>query len=97
LVPPLAAARGEYNLNDPGSDASGDFRRPHTRRVTDWTLLAFHQACDQSDLEVAEALLAVVEMMLRRPPGLHGIDRRRNVQALVAAHERLWSLRHPNT
>lgn len=84
-------------MNDPGSDASGDFRRPHTRRVTDWTLLAFHQACDQSDLEVAEALLAVVEMMLRRPPGLHGIDRRRNVQALVAAHERLWSLRHPNT
>jgi len=69
--------------------------RPYARRLTDWMLLAFHQACDQTDLEVAEALLGVVEMMLRRPAGDHRIDRRRNVQALVAAHERLWDMRHP--
>ena len=82
-------------MNDPGSDGPLNFPRPYARRLTDWTLIAFHQACDQADLEVAEALLGVVEMMLRRPPGDHRIDRRRSMQALVAAHERLWNMRHP--
>lgn len=87
---------GTTDLNDQVKIAPLNCSRPYARRLTDWTLLAFHQACDQADLEVAEALLGVVEMMLRRPPSDHRIDRRRNVQALVAAHERLWSMRHPD-
>ena len=67
----------------------------YSRRLSDKILIAFHHACDQSDLEVAEQLLHVLEMMLtRRPPDG---NRRRNTESLVAAHERLWHLRRPNT
>ena len=72
-----------------------DPRGPYRRRLTDKILVAFHQACDQGDLEVAERLLAVVEMMRRRAPTDRRMDHRRNTEWLVAAHERLWTLRHP--
>jgi hypothetical protein len=66
----------------------------HTRRLSDKILIAFHQACDWADFEVAERLLKVVEMVLAVP---RPIDRERGEQeALVAAHERLWQLRHPD-
>lgn len=69
----------------------------HTRRLTDKILIAFHHACDQSDLDVAEQLINVLEMMLtRRPVSAEG-NRRRSMEGLVAAHERLWHLRHPHT
>jgi hypothetical protein len=74
--------------------AGGRDLLPATRRLTDKVLTAFHQACDQSDLEVAEQLLDVLEMMVRRPPPPDG--KRRNMESLVAAHERLWLLRHPD-
>ncbi len=75
-------------------DQSGAPAPRYTRRLTDKILIAFHQACDQSDLVVAEQLLKVLEMMVnRRPLTLQG--RRRNMENLVAAHERLWHLRHP--
>jgi hypothetical protein len=35
--------------------------------------------------------------MLRCPPPEGRRERRGNAQPLVAAHERLWSLRHPET
>ena len=35
----------------------------HFRRLSDAILSAFHQACDQADLEVAERLVKVVEMV----------------------------------
>ncbi|WP_236019745.1 hypothetical protein [Sabulicella rubraurantiaca] len=66
------------------------------RRLSDKILVAFHQACDQSDFEVAEQLLRVLEMMLTRRPVMPDINRRRNIETLVAAHERLWHLRHPD-
>ena len=67
----------------------------HTRRLSDKILIAFHQACDQADFEVAERLLKVVETVLAVP---RPIDRKRREQeTLVAAHERLWQLRHPDT
>jgi hypothetical protein len=66
------------------------------RRLSDKILVAFHQACDQADFEVAEQLLRVLEMMLTRRPVSPDINRRRNIETLVAAHERLWHLRHPN-
>jgi len=65
------------------------------RRLSDKILVAFHQACDQADFEVAEQLLRVLEMMLTRRPVSPDINRRRNIETLVAAHERLWHLRHP--
>jgi len=67
-----------------------------TRRLSDKILVAFHQACDQGDLEVAEQLLYVLEMMLKCR--LIGQDKRkdRDLNTLVAAHERLWQLRHPD-
>lgn len=65
------------------------------RRLSDKILVAFHQACDQGDFEVAEHLLRVLEMMLTRRPVSPDINRRRNIETLVAAHERLWHLRHP--
>lgn len=67
----------------------------HTRRLSDKILIAFHHACDQGDYEVAEELLRVLEMMLTRRPTLPDTNRRKNLESLVAAHERLWLLRHP--
>ncbi len=67
----------------------------HSRRLSDKILIAFHHACDQGDFEVAEKLLAIVEMMLTRRPVSPDTNRRRHLETLVAAHERLWHLRHP--
>jgi hypothetical protein len=63
------------------------------RRLSDRILTAFHQACDGRDFEVAEQLLAVLEMAVARQPT--GPGRRHDTRSLVAAHERLWELRHP--
>jgi hypothetical protein len=71
----------------------------YTRRLSDKILIAFHQACDQADFEVAERLLKVLEAMIaaqRRARALRGSERRRDQDTLLAAHERLWQLRHPN-
>jgi hypothetical protein len=65
------------------------------RRLSDYVLIAFHFACDQGDLEVAQQLIVILEHMLRRPPPQGRPERRTNSQTLVAAHERLWTLRHP--
>jgi len=79
---------------DDGRDAG---RAPprHSRRLSDKILIAFHHACDQADFEVAEQLLRILEMMLTRRPVAPDQNRRRNMESLVAAHERLWHLRHP--
>jgi hypothetical protein len=44
----------------------------YTRRLSDKVLIAFHQACDQGNIEVARPLLEVLEFMLKRPPRLQG-------------------------
>ena len=67
----------------------------HTRRLSDKILIAFHHACDQADYEVAEDLLRILETMLTRRPTSPDGNRRRNIESLVAAHERLWMLKHP--
>jgi len=66
--------------------------RRYTRRLSDKILIAFHQACDQDDIEVARYLLGVLESMAKRPPP--GNDRRVK-ETLTAALERLWHLQHP--
>jgi hypothetical protein len=69
----------------------------YSRRLSDKILIAFHHACDQGDFEVAEQLLHVLELMLTRRPLTPDGTRRRNMESLVAAHERLWHLRHAET
>jgi hypothetical protein len=84
------------NGRDTAHPRKGEPAAPRTRRLEDRILVPFHQACDNADLEVAEALLRVVERILARPTGAApGADQRRNRENLVAAHERLWQLRHP--
>ncbi len=68
--------------------------RRHTRRLEDKLLVAFHHACDVSDIEVARHVLQVLELMLSRKPSQPDPNRRRNMEGLVAAHERLWNIRH---
>ena len=67
----------------------------HSRRVSDKILISFHQACDQNDFDVAQQLLNVFEFILTRREMPADINRRRSQDSLVAAHERLWHLRHP--
>jgi len=81
-------------LADSETAEAPDAAPRYTRRLSDKILVAFHQACDQSDLEVAERLLGVLELMLTRRPITPDQQRRRNMEGLVAAHERLWHLRH---
>lgn len=82
----------------PNDTAEADHRPGpvrYTRRLSDKILIAFHQACDQSDFEVGEQLLQILELMLNRRPVVPDANRRRSVDSLIAAHERLWYLRHP--
>jgi hypothetical protein len=67
----------------------------HSRRLSDKILVAFHHACDVMDLEVADQLLRLLETMTTRRPRPEDGNRRRSIEGLVAAHERLWHLRHP--
>ena len=68
----------------------------YSRRLSDKVLIAFHHACDQGDLDVADMLLRVLETVIERRPTSPDTNRRRNMESLVAAHERLWHLRRPN-
>jgi len=65
----------------------------YARRLSDKVLGAFHHACDHGDYEVAQMLLRVVETLLERRGAYTPANRRKNVEGLVAAHERLWHLR----
>ena len=78
-----------------GRESAGGVPR-YSRRLSDKILIAFHHACDQADFDVAQQLLQVLEMMLTRRPQTPDGTRRRNMESLVAAHERLWHLRHPD-
>jgi len=86
-----ARADDDVGLRDSGSVAAPRY----SRRLSDKVLIAFHHACDQGDYEVADQLVHILEMMLTRRPLTPDGTRRRNMESLVAAHERLWYLRHP--
>jgi len=92
--------RARAPMNEPDAHAEPPeprWRPPRRRRLSDHMLIAFHLACDQGELEVADRLLAILDRTLRRPPPAGRPVRRSDVQPLVAAHERLWTLRHPET
>lgn len=69
----------------------------YSRRLSDKILISFHQSCDQADFEVARRLLQIFEFMLSRREMPADLNRRRNQESLIAAHERLWHLCHPDT
>jgi hypothetical protein len=81
-------------MSDPINSAPAPAPR-YTRRLSDKILIAFHHACDQTDIEVAGQLLDLLELMIKRAPSLPTGSDRRARESLVAAHERLWPLRHP--
>jgi hypothetical protein len=68
--------------------------RRYTRRLSDKVLVAFHQACDQSEYEIAQQLLNILETLVARSSSHSSYTRRRSIGTLVAAYERLWHLRH---
>jgi hypothetical protein len=59
-------------------------------------ITAFHQACDERDLEVAERLLAVLAMVIVGRRHQPTVPDRHDQESLVAAYERLWQIRHPD-
>ncbi len=62
---------------------------------SDPILVAFHASCDLKDLEVARALLAIFEDAALSSSVQPYERRRRAMELVVAAHERLWQLKHP--
>ncbi len=95
----MASVEGKLSQTDEdvGREGGASGQPRYTRRLSDKILIAFHHACDQADFEAAEQLLAVLEMMLTRRPLVPDGTRRRSMESLVAAYERLWHLRHPAT
>jgi len=81
------------DMRDPVPDQEATPRR--RRRLSDHVMIAFHLACDQGDLEVARRLLTITEFMSWQAPSDGRPERRVWADPLVAAHERLWTLRHP--
>lgn len=61
------------------------------RSSLDLIIAIAHLACDQREFELADKLLALAETIVRRSVE----PRRPQIEVLVAAHERLWELRHP--
>ena len=80
---------------DTGVEAVPPSIPKHTRRLSDKLFVAFHQACDTTNLDVAEQLLGVLEKMMSKQHAAIEGNRRRNMENLIAAYERLWHLRHP--
>jgi hypothetical protein len=70
-------------------------KRGHNRRLADKILVAFHAACDEHALDVADTLLTVVAKLVKAPPVLPAGFDRRAPQDVTEARERLWNLRYP--
>ena len=86
-------SKPEDNTADNAKQAGSAPR--YSRRLSDKILIAFHHACDQGDYEIGEQLLHILENMLTRRTVPPDATRRKSIESLVAAHERLWHLRHP--
>jgi len=85
-------------VNDADTRADAPAPRGPTRkqrRLSDRVLIVFHFACDGRDFEVADRLLGILERIVVRPTAAGHSVRRTEIEPLVAAHERLWILRHP--
>lgn len=68
-----------------------------SRRLPERILVAAHQACDLGDLDIAAQLLTILETVIGQRGGTVDPGRRRVMESLIAAHQRLWHLRHAET
>lgn len=68
----------------------GRARPRQSRRVSDKIFQAFHQACDQGEIEVAKVLLYSLEVIASQ--NVLPSDQRRNKPDLMAAHRKIWQL-----
>ena len=64
------------------------------RQLPERILVAAHQAIDLGDLEAAIRLLGVVEGLVKDKAKRPASSTRRTMESLVAAHQRIWNLRH---
>ena len=92
-MPRVATADTLDRLQGDQSRPTSLLRRP--RRLLGDVMIAFHFACDQNELEMADRLLVMAETVMRRPSPVGHLEHRQDVDTLVAAHERLWDLHHP--
>ena len=65
-----------------------------SRRLPERILVAAHQACDLGDLDIAAQLLSILETVIGQRSTTMDPGRRRVMESLIAAHQRLWHLRH---
>ncbi|WP_428374379.1 hypothetical protein [Lichenicoccus sp.] len=65
-----------------------------SRRLPERILVAAHQACDLGDLDIALQLLSILETVIGQRSAVMDPGRRRVMESLIAAHQRLWHLRH---
>jgi hypothetical protein len=76
----------------PRVENEGRTEAPATDQLLDWIVIAFNQACDQNDLDIAGRLLKLLELLAeRRAPNLEG-DRPRYVETISGAYVRLAQL-----
>jgi hypothetical protein len=81
----------EAELPAPGN--LPDYKR-YGRRLSDKLLLAFDQACETRELEIAIQLLTLLERLAEKEAAASEPMRRKAIEGLVSAHERLWVLRN---
>jgi hypothetical protein len=83
-------------LGNPGDERSIIFGGSrHARRLSDKLLIEFYQACEDNTPKVALRLLDELESMIRDQSRPNSVERRKLVDKLIAAHERLWHILHP--
>ena len=66
---------------------------PYHRRLSDKILLAFEQACEKRELDVAELLVKALELTLTRAGGKDNVDKRNDLGPVLDAYARLQQLR----
>lgn len=74
--------------------AFGDRGRKPNRRLADKMFAAFHQACDQDELELAGNILRLLEELVASRSFGQRVERRA-IDELIAGYTRLWMLKHP--
>lgn len=62
-------------------------------RISDVILDAFDEACDQQNLEVAEALHKALELVMTRRAGSQNVEKRAVPVKVLDSYERLDALR----
>ena len=63
------------------------------RRISDKIIDAFEMACDKGDVEVAEGLHHILEMVLTRQGGAGVHDQRQSMEFIAQTSDRLAALR----